>query len=133
MFRAALTEKTKREIARIYHTTDTSVEAIATQLNVSGRSIHRFKDYGYSTDDEPQIQPQETYPEKKHYSEDKIVFIGGKKHKGKNTKKSGSENENDTMTKEETQQEFEWECPKCGHQWDGNPDKCPKCEAELQE
>jgi len=64
MFREALTEKMKLEIARIYHTIDTPVEAIATQLNVSASSVHRFKNYGYSTKDEPQDQPQSTYPEK---------------------------------------------------------------------
>lgn len=65
MFRPSLTEKMKREIARLYNTTDTSVEAIAAQLNVSGRSVHRFKNYGYSTEDEPQNQPQISYPDEK--------------------------------------------------------------------
>lgn len=33
----------------------------------------------------------------------------------------------------ETKESFEWECPKCHHQFNGDPEKCPKCGAELQE
>lgn len=54
--------------------------------------------------------------------EGKITFTGGKKHK-----QGGSE----TMNKEK--EEFEWECPKCHHQFNGSHDKCPKCGADLQE
>jgi len=33
----------------------------------------------------------------------------------------------------EGKEEFEWKCPKCGHEWNGSADKCPKCGADLQE
>ncbi len=125
MFRTSLTEKTKLEIARLYQTTDIPIEAIATQLNVSASSVHRFKDYGYSTKDESKEQPQVMYPEKKqdfeknqnkelylddrnkHYSDDKIVFIGGKKHHEKNTKKPQDNEDHDPQDHEESGDENE--------------------------
>lgn len=232
MFRPSLTEKMKLEIARLYHTTDMTIEAIATQLNVSGRSVHRFKNYGYSTKNEPQDQPQSTYLEKKQdnktqqrrckrcgYTTDKkikgacpccgsgpfdsiSVEIGSpeyeqfieenQKQKEKqepeiptehpkneeigieprdpskykdpglqDNEEPKDENEKDAaMTGEEENQDYEYECPgchhqfnevlencprcgiqlddalecpKCNHRWYGSPDKCPKCGAELQE
>ena len=51
-----------------------------------------------------------------------ISFIGGKKHQHGGHK---------TMNKEK--EELEWECPKCHHQFNGEPKKCPKCGADLQE
>ena len=54
---------------------------------------------------------------------EKITFIGGKKHQGGKT----------DMSNKEGKEDFEYECPKCHHQFNGTPDKCPKCGAELQE
>jgi rubrerythrin len=58
-----------------------------------------------------------------HTAGETITFTGGKKH----LKNGGSE----TMNKEK--EEFEFECPKCHNQWNGSPNKCPKCGADLQE
>lgn len=54
--------------------------------------------------------------------EKKLIFTGGKKHKGGKTDMS-----------KDGKEDFEFECPKCHHQFNGSPDKCPKCNAELQE
>lgn len=51
-----------------------------------------------------------------------IDFIGGRKHK------AGVKD----MSKE-TEKEKEWKCPECGHEWDGSPDRCPSCGAELED
>jgi rubrerythrin len=55
--------------------------------------------------------------------ETSISFVGGKRHKG----------EGEKMSKDGTKEEFDWECPSCHHQFNGNPDKCPKCGKDLQE
>ena len=53
---------------------------------------------------------------------DRITFTGGKKHQGGKTDMS-----------KDGKEEFEFECPKCHHQFNGDPSKCPKCGADLQE
>jgi len=53
----------------------------------------------------------------------RINFTGGKKHT----------NGGKTDMSKEGKEEFEWKCPKCGHEWNGSADKCPKCGADLQE
>jgi hypothetical protein len=198
----------KLEIAKLYNTKDMSVEAIAAQLNVSGRSVYRFKNYGYSTEDESQIQPQDTFPEnaqgykirqwlcktpgcgfitdKKNvfcprcrrgpffscfvevgspeyerfieekqkpeeeepenveYVPDRIEPRDPSKYKdpepqdnkdseSQDNEEPGDDNETITKAVEEQQQEFQWICPKCGHEWDGSPDQCPECGELLQE
>lgn len=62
-------------------------------------------------------------PNSQYSSSERINFTGGKKH----LNNGGSE----TMTKDE--KDFDFECPKCHHKWNGSPEKCPKCGAELQE
>ena len=207
MFQTPLTEKTKREIAELYQTTGMPLEAIALQLNVSVRSVHRFKDYGYSVEDNSKDQSQITFPEKTQgyktqqwlcktpgcgfITDKKNVFcprcrrgpffacfieIGSpeyldfiekenrsreKKHEPEtliehpkneeigieprnplkyrdpgpqDTEELEDENKKDAaMTGDEEAQEFQWKCPKCGHEWNGYMLECPKCGAELQE
>jgi hypothetical protein len=52
---------------------------------------------------------------------DRINFVGGKKHGGEMTKDGNNK------------EDFEYECPACHHQWNGNPAECPKCHKLLQE
>ena len=59
MFYEPLTESIKKEIARLFNTNDLPVEKIASQLNVSVRTVYNFKDYGYEVEDNPQIQDLE--------------------------------------------------------------------------
>ena len=72
--------------------------------------------------DHDQKDGEQPCPNSQFNSSERIEFIGGKKHVG----------ENETMTKE-GKEDLEFECPKCHHQWNGKPDKCPSCGAELQE
>jgi hypothetical protein len=58
---------------------------------------------------------------------DGIKFIGGSKHTEKG--------ENGTMKNESEKKEkedFEYECPKCHRQFNGDPSTCPGCGASLE-
>ncbi|EMR75603.1 hypothetical protein MBGDF03_00150 [Thermoplasmatales archaeon SCGC AB-540-F20] len=46
---------------------------------------------------------------------ERINFIGGRKFK----------------TEEPEKEEFDWECPDCGHEFNGNPSNCPECGVEF--
>jgi Zn finger protein HypA/HybF involved in hydrogenase expression len=221
----SLPEQTKKEIARLFNTTDFSVEKIASQLNVSVRTVYNYSDYGYEIEDHVQPSTSEiTVSSKKKrwlckthgcdFITDKknvlcpkcqrgpffsnFVEIGTPEHERfiketegreneescdwtkdyyfckdcnhssnkefkicpechsravefapdgmelrdpskykdpdpQDHEESGNENETNTKAVEEQQQEFQWICPKCGHEWDGSPDQCPKCGALLQE
>lgn len=59
MFKTPLSEKTKREIARLFQETNTSVEEIATMLNVSARSVQNYKNYGYEDAEKPMMSMPE--------------------------------------------------------------------------
>jgi rubrerythrin len=75
------------------------------------------------------IRREESREPEHHNSDDhtagegKITFTGGKKHQ------QGGK----TDMSKEGKEEFDWKCPKCGHEWNGSADECPQCKTKLQE
>jgi len=76
---------------------------------------------GDSIDRKESREPEHHNSDDHTAGEGKITFTGGKKHQqGGKTDKEGKE-------------EFDWKCPKCGHEWNGSADECPQCKTKLQE
>ena len=84
---------------------------------------HRKRRHRAPSEDHDQKDGEQPCPNSQFNSAERIEFVGGKKHVN-----SGDE----SMSKDE-KEEKEYECPKCHHQFNGDPSKCPKCGAELQE
>jgi rubrerythrin len=97
--------------------TKSNIEAAGPKRPAGSR---RHRDPG---DNLGEKEPGESCNNNHDLAGEKIVFVGGKKHGDKTMKNE----------QKEGKEEFEWECPGCHHQWNGTPDKCPKCGKELKE
>lgn len=126
----ALSENKKLQIAEHYNKGELSVGAIAENLGVSLRTVHNYKDHTEELPSESIVEPEnksiksdgsldsneEALSNDDHIEEPKrINFIGGKKFK----------------TEEPEKEEFDWECPDCGHEFNGDLSHCPNCGIEL--
>jgi len=145
----ALPEDKKLQIAKLYDKGELSIGAIADNLGVSLRSVHNYKDHmvelpsepiiakkepsynfekhcwepktpGYTVEperelgksDKPLDSNKETLSEDDHVEEPETInFVGGKKFK----------------TEEPEKEEFEYQCEKCGHEFNEELSNCPGC------
>ena len=72
MFKTPLSEKTKREIARLFQESNMPVEEIAITLNVSARSVYNYKNYGYENAEKSMIPMPESTQTKVSCSKGKL-------------------------------------------------------------
>ena len=76
-----------------------------------------------------------------HREPETINFVGGTPPTSEEPEKNESESERSTGTityvggrkhKEPEEEDFDWECGGCGHEFNGNPSNCPECGMEFE-
>jgi len=151
-----LPEETKTRISELYKTSDQSMGVIAQALGVSERTVRRYKDYdglgrprpdnngkawpdldrpspvasphGQALEKPGRPSQNETdqalditerpSPDSEYDDEEepkRINFVGGTPYKAVEPEK----------------EEFDWECPDCGHEFNGDLPNCPECGVEF--
>ncbi len=128
----------------------TDVE-ISRALHVAQSTISNMRNESQNdaveTESEPVHEPEKIIVDSENPKDnenieetDTITFVEGTKHKSEEAEKSKAENEESTGTityvggrkhKEPEEEDFDWECEGCGHEFNGNPSNCPGCGMEV--